>query len=196
VLVIAGLAALTTLPVAYARRGAPEYRTRVELFVHPARSTSVHHVPDAMRVLGDDSAVVGTVVGVLESDGFVASAAARAEVRSAPSVAVRPVAHTDVVAVTVTGRDRDDVDAVADAMPSTAQEYLTNAFDDYEIGTLGAATRRTTSFPPSPTTLLLALAGGLFAALGFAGWEWLSSRHDRSSRDVRAAPETTVVPIR
>jgi capsular polysaccharide biosynthesis protein len=193
VLALACLAALTTLPVAYARRGAPEYHARVELFVHPARSTSVHHVPDAMRVLGDDSAVIVTVVGVLGSDGFVASAVARAEVRTVPRVAVHAVAHTDIVRITVTGGDREDVVAVADAMPPTAQEYLTNAFANYEIDALGTATRRVPSFPPAPATVALAFAVGLAAALAFAGWEWSSARRHPCSR---VATNTAVVPIR
>src|SRR4051794_35466458 len=130
VLAIGLLAALTTVPVAYARRGVPQYQARVEFAVHPAPSTPAHRVADAMRVLESSGAVMGTVAGVLRSDAFRAAVAARASVAPGTvTVGTANIARADVVAATVRGTDRAGVAAMRDALPATAQQYMARVFD-------------------------------------------------------------------
>jgi capsular polysaccharide biosynthesis protein len=198
VVALALVAALATVPVAYLHRGAPDYRARVEFVVHPASATPVHHVPDALRVLGDDGAVIGTVTDVFGSDGFVTAAAARA--RSTPALATLAVstahaARTDVVEVTLRGPSREDVVAIARAMPATAREYLARAFPSYDVDAIGTAVTRTSRFPPRPATLLLAFGAGLAAALAFAMLEWAALRRARGAPAPAPAP-APVVSIR
>jgi capsular polysaccharide biosynthesis protein len=192
VIALALVAALATVPVAYLRRGAPEYHARVAFVVHPASETPVHHVPDALRVLGDDGAVIGTVTDVFGSDGFVTDAATRGHATAALAtvgVATAHAARTDVVEVTLRGPARDDVVAIARALPATAHDYLTRAFPSYEVDALGTAVTRTSAFPPRPATLLLAFAAGLAAALAFALLEWAALRR------ARATPAPTPAPV-
>jgi capsular polysaccharide biosynthesis protein len=198
VIALALVAALATVPVAYLHRGTPEYRARVAFVVHPASETPVRHVPDALRVLGDDGAVIGTVTDMLGSDRFVTAAAARARAMPAlesMAVSTAHVARTDVVEVTVRGPSRDDVVAIARAMPATAQDDLARAFPSYEIDALGTAVNRASRFPPRPATLLLAFGAGLAAALAFALLEWAALRRAHGAAGPVPAP-APVVSIR
>jgi capsular polysaccharide biosynthesis protein len=198
VVALALVAALATVPVAYLRRGAPEYRARVALVVHPASETPVHHVPDALRVLGDDGAVIGTVTDVFGSDGFVSAAAARAPSTTAlatMAISTTHAARSDVVEVTLRGPSRDDVVAIARAMPATAQEYLARAFPSYAVDAIGTSVARSSRFPPRPATLLLAFGAGLAASLAFAVLEWAALRRARDVPGAAPAP-APVVSIR
>jgi hypothetical protein len=193
VLLLGVVAALTTLPVSYAHRGIPEYRARVEFFVHPGGSTSVHHVPDAMRVLGDDGSVIGTVTGMADSDGFLATIEARAGVAHGVRIDATHASRSDVVAVTVSGRAHDDVVAVARQVPPAAREYVMTSFGQYDVDALGTTVARKHGFPPPLTIVLLAFTVGVAAALGFAFVEWASARRNGVTAPT---PASTVVPIR
>src|SRR5687768_4529769 len=77
---IAIAAVAVTFATAYARPGAPEYRATVHLLVRPAGSVTAHDVPDTLRVLDANTALMTSVVGLLDSESFLQSAAAQADV--------------------------------------------------------------------------------------------------------------------
>src|SRR5689334_3268778 len=117
VLLTACLAAAVTVPVAYVRRNPAVSRASVELVVHPVTRVTAHEVPDAVRVLDREGSLLGTVVGVLDSDTFLRPAAKRAGVRA---TGLRLSADTrgggDVIVATIEGRHRTAVRAVAGAL--------------------------------------------------------------------------------
>jgi capsular polysaccharide biosynthesis protein len=125
----------------------PTYERTLHLVLHPDSGFERTDVPGAIDVLGEDSPLTQTVLGVLQSDRVLGRAFETAGVDTATpeytmEASLRP--GSTLIDATVRGPDRDVVDAIADGVTDEASRYVATTYEGYVLELLG------NEAPPDP----------------------------------------------
>lgn len=183
---IAGVGAIAALATT---AGQPKVYERVHSFViRPSDKVAGGNVVNTLDTLSErDSAVIGTIVGVLESARL--HQAAERETRGAAigaasksKAVVRP--GTTIVDLELRGRDPNRLAALGDAMNRVAPNYLSHNYGALRLDFLGAVASRGPVAPKAGTAMVLAGSVGALLALGliFLEASWLLSVAQRRRR--------------
>lgn len=183
---LAGVGAVAAL---ITTAGQPKVYERVHSFViRPGDKVVGGNVVNTLDTLSErDSAVIGTIVGVLESTRL--RQAAEHETRGAAigaaseiKAVVRP--GTTIIELGLRGRDPVRLATLGDAMNRVAPDYLSHNYDSLRLDFLGAVASTDPVAPKPGTAMVLAAGLGALLALGLTFLEasWLMSLAQRRRR--------------
>lgn len=198
------VAAVVALVLVLALTSRTTYDYTAHFVLHPAASSNLGDVANGVSVLRQDDPLVQTVLKVLATNEIRRRAGAAAGIDpSKYSVTATVSPGSSFFDATVSGRDAPETRALGRSLETVASSYVNEGYRGFELDVLGSDTASHTSFPPSPSLLVLVLlfgaalaAGELFGAFSLAHLREIAGRVAEGAADTAPPVEPLAKPKR